>query len=234
MTSSVTKLKGGAEGGVGQQIRVRGVGAPQRRGNCASLQLWAYVSIGRNALLTPPLSAPLLSLIPPPPPLFAHLHLLIDFWGSPPSPAQILHALFSHYLGHNSPHSSPMTRCQAVQTRTGRGVLYAASKRISEPTERRREEGKDLLSHTADLAWSELEETCTYACPKANSLLHTCVCKPHTCTPACEEFGQTVGFKAKVRGDVQKVGGGRGEKREEWKRRGRMNTMKTMKKSRTN
>ena len=52
-----------------------------KSGNCVALQLWAYVSIGRNALAPrlgpspPSLSLSSLTLSP----FFAHLHFLIDF-----------------------------------------------------------------------------------------------------------------------------------------------------------
>lgn len=68
------------------QQAVLGDSHKEKSGNCASLQLWAYVSIGRNTLaprLTPSLTRSFALSSLPFPPSFSYLHHLMHFWQCP-------------------------------------------------------------------------------------------------------------------------------------------------------
>lgn len=148
-------------------------------GNCASLQLWAYVSIGRNALLlSPPLPYPLSHLSPSLPRSFAPPYRLFEGPRLPPLCKSFFHCSLVISV------ITPFTFLpRQVAKRHGPGPerdgLCSASQQISEPTEWGRKEAEDLVSHThARPIWPEKTDE-SRVCVGVRACVGVCVSAHH-------------------------------------------------------
>lgn len=125
------------------------VGGYKESGNCASLQLRAYVSIGRNALASPPSLTHSFTLLSPTlPPLlcsFATSNRLLTP-SLPSFPKSLLQC--SVFFSIITPSLLSHIMFQSDRDLDSKRCVVFSQPKISETTERERKEDKDRLSHT--------------------------------------------------------------------------------------